>query len=134
MHPLLHELCRVAINDYKIKGTDLVIEAGTRVIIPIASIHRDPDIYDDPDNFNPERFASEEVQKRHAMSFLAFGEGPRNCIAFRLGLMQAKLGLIMLLRKFSFSPCDLSTKVINVNVESYIASSAEGIMMNVKPL
>lgn len=134
MYPLLHELCRVAVNDYEIPGTDLVIEGGTRVVIPLAAIHRDSDIYDDPDNYNPERFSPEEVRKRHPLSFLAFGEGPRNCVAYRFGLMQAKIGLVTLLRNFVFSPCESSPEVLNLNLESYMISPADGIMLNVKVL
>lgn len=134
MYPLLHELCRVAINDYKVPETDLIIEAGTRVIIPLAAIHRDPDIYDDPETYFPERFAPAKVKERDPLSFLAFGEGPRNCVAYRFGLMQAKIGLIMLLKNFTFSTCESSLKSINLNVQTYIVSSADGIMMNVKVL
>lgn len=134
MYPLLHELSRVAEGDYKVPGTNLIIEAGTRVIVPLASIHRDADIYEDPDKFNPERFTPEEVKKRHPTAFLAFGEGPRNCVAFRFGLMQAKIGLITLLRKFSFSTCELSLSDINLNLASYIISSADEIYLDVKAL
>lgn len=134
MYPLLHEISRVAVNDYKVPGMDLIIEAGTRIVIPLAAIHRDPDIYEDPDNYHPERFAPEEVKKRHPLAFLAFGEGPRNCIAYRLGLMQAKIGLVMLLRNFAFSPLHLSPKPINLNLQSYVVASADGIMLNVKAL
>lgn len=134
MYPLLHEICRIAVNDHKIKGTDLVIAKGTRIVVPLAAIHRDPDIYEDPHNFQPERFTPEEIKKRHPMSYLPFGEGPRNCVAYRFGLMQAKLGLIMLLKNFSFSICEHSSTSVGVNLQSYILSSADGIKLNVKPL
>lgn len=37
---------------------------------------------------------------------LTFGEGPRNCIAQRLGKLQSKLAIILLLRKFKFDLAD----------------------------
>lgn len=131
---MLHEICRVATNDYNIQGTDLVIEHGTRIIVPLAAIHRDGDIYKNPNDFQPERFAPEQVKKRHPMSFLAFGEGPRNCLAYRFGLMQAKIGLIMLLKNFSFSLCELTTTKMEFNPQSYILTSSEGIMLKVDVL
>lgn len=51
-----------------------------QIWIPIYTIQRDPSIYPDPDVFDPDKFSEEAVQARHAMSFIPFGDGPRNCI------------------------------------------------------
>nr|AAL93295.1 cytochrome P450 CYP6P3 [Anopheles gambiae] len=103
-YPPVESLTRVPSVDYLIPGTKHVIPKRTLVQIPAYAIQRDPDHYPDPERFNPDRFLPEEVKKRHPFTFIPFGEGPRICIGLRFGLMQTKVGLITLLRKFRFSP------------------------------
>lgn len=43
-------------------------------MIPIFGIHYDPDIYPNPDKYDPDRFSPQEVEKRHNFSFLPFGK------------------------------------------------------------
>ncbi|KAF7138073.1 hypothetical protein RHSIM_Rhsim07G0057100 [Rhododendron simsii] len=68
------------------------------------TIHRDKAIYGpDAMEFNPERFFEGLVAatKGH-LAFLAFGWGSRACPAQVFTLTQVKLGIAMILRKFSF--------------------------------
>ncbi|KFB36101.1 AGAP002867-PA-like protein [Anopheles sinensis] len=104
MYPPVESLNRVPSVNYTVPGTKHVIPKRTLVQIPVYAIQRDPDHYPEPDRFNPDRFLPEEVRKRHPYVFLPFGEGPRICIGLRFGVMQTKVGLITLLRKFRFSP------------------------------
>lgn len=59
----------------------LVIPKGISVFISIVGVHRLKHIWgEDADEFNPDRFLPEEVEKRHPYSYLPFSMGPRNCI------------------------------------------------------
>lgn len=73
-------LMRQVAVDYTFKGTKISIPKDTKLWIPAYAIHRDPDIYPNPDIFDPERFNDDVVSARHPMSYLPFGDGPRNCV------------------------------------------------------
>jgi cytochrome P450 family 6 len=71
---------RVCEESYQIPGTDVVIEKGTKVLVPIYAIHHDPLYYKNPDVFDPDRFLDENKKLRDNYAFLPFGDGPRICI------------------------------------------------------
>ena len=48
------------------------------------------------------RFTAEEKAKRNPLCHIPFGFGPRNCIGFRFALMEAKMALIGILKKYKF--------------------------------
>ncbi|XP_052863095.1 cytochrome P450 6a2-like [Anopheles cruzii] len=130
-YPPVESLTRVPLRDYTIPGTKHVIPKDTLVQIPVYALHRDADHYPDPDQFNPDRFLAEEVQRRHPYVYLPFGEGPRICIGLRFGVMQAKIGLITLLRNFRFAPTAHTPKTIVFDPKSFILSPSTGNYLKV---
>lgn len=91
-------------KNYKIDDTNIVIEEGTSIIIPVAAIHRDSKYFPQPTEFRPERFDDEAVANKSFidMPYIPFGDGPRICIGLRLAMLQIKIGLVLLLQKFHF--------------------------------
>lgn len=73
-------LPRKCTKEYKIPDTDIIIEEGTRVFIPILGLHYDSEYFPKPNEFNPDRFSNENKHKIVPFTYLPFGEGPRNCI------------------------------------------------------
>lgn len=125
---------RVAQSNYKIPGTNIVFDKGVSVVIPVYAIHHDPEYYSEPEKFDPERFSPEETKKRNAMTWLAFGDGPRNCIALRFGMMQTRIGLITLLNRFEFSPCAKTLIPMVFGTSPIVLSPKEGIYLKIKPI
>jgi hypothetical protein len=54
------------------------------IIIPIYSLHRDPQYYPDPDRFDPERFSDENKSKINPYTYLPFGTGAQKLYWFQI--------------------------------------------------
>ena len=100
LNPPLAQVNRECVSDYKFN--DIYIPAGLQVIIPVYFLHRDPDVWPNPEKFDPERFRSPAKDCRHPYQFLPFGLGPRSCIGMRFALMEIKIALVKFLMKYKF--------------------------------
>ncbi|KAK9307618.1 hypothetical protein QLX08_002207 [Tetragonisca angustula] len=89
-YPILPMLNRRAMVNYTFRDMKITIPKGTKIWVPVYGIQHDPNIYPDPEKFDPERFNDDAAAARHPMSFLPFGDGPRNCIGARFAHYQSK--------------------------------------------
>uniref|UniRef100_A0A8C6AKY6 unspecific monooxygenase n=1 Tax=Monodon monoceros TaxID=40151 RepID=A0A8C6AKY6_MONMO len=103
LFPLTARLERVCKKDVEVHG--VLIPKGTVVMVPLFTIHRDPEHWPEPEEFRPERFSKENKESRNPYTYMPFGSGPRNCIGMRLGIMNVKLAVVKVLQNFSFKPC-----------------------------
>ncbi|XP_063366043.1 cytochrome P450 6B2-like [Cydia amplana] len=103
--PSLGFLTRKCVRVYTIPGTDVTIDPGVNIIVPVKSLHLDPQYFQDPEEFRPERFHPDNVASIDKYIYLPFGTGPRACIGERLGYMQSLAGLAAVLSRFSVAPC-----------------------------
>ncbi|RZC42085.1 p450 domain containing protein, partial [Asbolus verrucosus] len=123
-YPPVPDLVRKCVKDYKVPDSDLVIEKGTKVIIPVLGIHYDKEYFPDPEKFDPERFTEENKNSRHSYAHIPFGEGPRMCIGMRFGLLQSKVGLTVLLRKYKFTVNNKTKEPLKMSVRSVVLAAA----------
>lgn len=93
-------------HDYTIPGSKTVLEKDTVVIIPVAGFNIDPEIYPNPEVFDPDNFLPEKIAQRDPFTYMPFGEGPRNCIGSRLAKMVTYAGLVTLLQNYRFKPSE----------------------------
>jgi cytochrome P450 len=132
-------------------GFETKISRGTDIFMAIYNIHRDPELWENPDDFDPERFLRptsnpgarpewegytpantlypNEVQSNFA--YLPFGGGNRKCVGDQFACMEAVVTLAMVLRKFDLS-LDIDPKKVGIYTGATI-HTRNGLLMKVKP-
>ncbi|XP_045604561.1 cytochrome P450 9e2 isoform X2 [Procambarus clarkii] len=124
---------RLCTKNYKIPGTELILHEGDLVIVPIWSLQHDPRYWQQPEEFQPDRFLPEN--KTHIKSFthMPFGMGPRRCIAMRFALMEAKVALakLVLAADLQLSP---SHKELKISSSPFILRPEGGVNLVLKPI
>ncbi|CAF2955596.1 unnamed protein product [Rotaria sp. Silwood2] len=130
MYPILPIVInRQSMEEFHIKDIG-TIPAGTYIAVDIYHLHFDPDLWGpvDPHIFYPERFAT----KRHAMAWIPFGAGPRNCVGMRFALMELKMVLVRLLKTYSLVSCGNQTCKPFENLKEYIVIAPEHVIICLK--
>ncbi|GFS42227.1 cytochrome P450 3A24 [Nephila pilipes] len=110
LFPPAVRLERLAQTDYKLGDTGITIPKGMIVTVPAYAMHRDPELFTDPEKFDPDRFKPEERSKIHPYAYLPFGAGPRNCVGMRFALLEIKVCLAYIIANFKVNRCP-QTKV-----------------------
>jgi len=92
---------RTTLADVEIGG--YVIPAGAIVLLSPYVTHRDPRFWEDPERFDPERFAVGRSAGRRRFAYFPFGGGPRACIGSALASMEMQLIVAMVAQRYRFA-------------------------------
>lgn len=130
-HPPAANLARVATKNYKVPNSHFLVPKGMFILVPVYGIHHDPEFHENPEQFDPHRFDPDVANKRPSCSFIPFGDGPRNCIGLRFGILQAKIGLVKLLQHFEFSTCSRTPIPIKYSAKKLVLSPDNGMWLNI---
>jgi cytochrome P450 len=96
---LFYSVIILAFFNQKIYQDSKVIPKNTDCVIFLPGIHRDERYFPEPEIFDPNRFLPENCN-RHTYSFIPFSADRRNCIGQRFSMMEIKVMLANVLRKF----------------------------------
>lgn len=100
LYPPAWAFSRQATEDVSI-GDHTIPQKWDVLIIPYV-IHRNPDLWENPEQFNPERFSAENEKQIPRYAYLPFGGGARVCIGNSFALMEGHLVLATLLQRYKF--------------------------------
>ncbi|KAL0143662.1 hypothetical protein V8B55DRAFT_1479540 [Mucor lusitanicus] len=97
--PVDRIVSRDATDDFIINGTH--IPKGTQLNIDIGSLHFNPKLWQNPEKFIPERFApGGENDSHEGFAYLPFGHGARQCIGMHFSLIEQKVVIAMLVKRY----------------------------------
>lgn len=102
MYPPVVTINRCALRAFTFKGQ--TIPARTMLALSPAFTHTMPELWSEPDEFDPMRFAPDRAEdKRHRFAWIPFGGGAHQCIGLNFAYIQMKSLLRQLLPRFDFS-------------------------------
>ncbi|XP_049516229.1 cytochrome P450 4V2 isoform X6 [Dermacentor silvarum] len=89
------------ILDQDLSFDGCILPKGLSCFINLFSLHRNPNEFDRPEEYVPERFLSDENTHRHPFSYVPFSAGPKNCLGQKFVMMEIKVVLAKVLSKFT---------------------------------
>jgi cytochrome P450 len=101
LYPPAWAISREATEDVQLR--EAVIAKGNVVGITIYSVHHDARWFPEPEKFDPERFSPEREPQIPRYAYLPFGGGPRVCIGNSFALLEARLLLATIARRYTLS-------------------------------
>ncbi|XP_065299664.2 cytochrome P450 3A24-like isoform X1 [Dermacentor albipictus] len=131
--PVIAFTTRRASSDYRYEN--VLLREGVSVMACSHQVHHDPNLWELPDEFDPERFSPEQRASRDPLAFQAFGMGPRNCVGMKLAQLEMALVVAKLVHRFRLH---LGAKHVNGELKrhtySIIACPADGVWIRLEKL
>ncbi|HLT35584.1 MAG TPA: cytochrome P450 [Enhygromyxa sp.] len=106
------------------------IKAGTAVLCSPYLVHHDPHAWDEPERFDPERFAEGSNQPRNRFAFMPFGLGPHMCVGLHLAMLEGPLAIARLLQRWSVAPIPGREPTAKI---STTMSTKDGVWLELSP-
>ena len=103
LHNPVTKGARICVEDCQLDGTDITVEKDKLISFSIHAIHHNEQYYVNPYKYDPMRFMPQNRQNIKPYTYIPFGCGPRSCIAMRFALMETKITMAYICKKFRIS-------------------------------
>ncbi|WIV66243.1 cytochrome P450 [Natrialbaceae archaeon AArc-T1-2] len=120
LYPPVFELWREPNADVTIRGYE--VPAGTELLLPVYTLHRDERWWDEPEQFRPERWADEDVPAEE-FAYVPFGVGPRSCIGRRLATLTLRLAVATIARRYRFELAPDQSRTVDLGLSTTLSPS-----------
>ena len=110
LYPPVGLLARTVVAKDELCGR--IMQPNDILFLPIWALHRHEMWWEQPQAFDPGRFAPENRAKLNKYQYLPFGAGPRVCVGADFAMMQARIILATLIQAFRFSPASPAPKPV----------------------
>ncbi len=101
LHPPVGGGFRGVVKPFEFNGYH--VPAGWQLQYSIVTTHRLPDVYPEPEKFDPDRFSPERQEhKKRPFRLIGFGGGPRVCIGIAFAKLEMKIVAAHLLREYQW--------------------------------
>ncbi len=99
LYPTARGVLRVAIEDDQLG--DYHIPAEAMVLLSFYNVHRNPNYWQSPEQFKPERFDDGvSLARSHPFAYVPFAAGPRQCIGDTFALYEMRLTIATLIQRY----------------------------------
>ncbi|XP_029170357.1 cytochrome P450 9e2-like [Nylanderia fulva] len=138
-YPIASSLERVCMKEFELPPTlpgrkPITIKKGDTIWIPVYGLHHDPQYFEEPEKFDPERFLGERKKESlNSGAYLPFGLGPRMCIGNRFALMETKVLLFHLLARCDLKTCEKTPSPLKLANDGFNMRPEGGFWLNVSP-
>lgn len=85
---------------------------GTVVWLCILSLHMNEEVFAEPARFDPDRFSVAQARGRHPYAYLPFSGGPRGCLGQKFAMMEEKIILANVMRRFRLRSLSTADKLV----------------------
>ena len=107
-HPVAHVIMRGVRDDMVFDGFE--VKEGTMVFVAPETAHNIPEVFKDPEKYDPRRFSPERSEGSKTFSLIGFGGGAHRCAGINFAKMEIKIIIAKLLQNYHIELIDTDIK------------------------